>query len=672
MSLGPAGSRRSVSPASSGRSSPVPRTPRRPIEDGLYKKDKNFRRYASGVERALSLFDTAQQEWADYISFLGRLLKAIQAHPKEINIVPHHTTIATRLAQCLNPSLPSGVHQKTLEVYEYIFSMIGRTGLSRDLHLYFPGLSSVLTFAALSVRAPFFSLLDRYIFALDAPVLRPALKSIVLCLLPGLEDETSEDFERALQILDRSRDAVGSQGEKDNNYHDNAGDYYFWQCFFLASVTNPSRRQGALAFLVRKLPKLVVHPGQDSSIVKDEGFRNEGYREGLSAVAAAVITPEPGLLIRCFEAGLSDKQVLIQRGFLDLLVSHLPLSSPVLQKIVCSDDLERLVVAAAGVVARRDMSLNRRLWTWFLGPEITAADRDSQPNSPVEERKAILGDGVSSKRAEYFRCFGFQPLAHCVKRMLQQENSVAAERARPFRICLSLMDRWEVGSLLVPEIFIPAMNSAFSYSETATKDQLDEVLRSASIFFDGVESGLIWSGLARLVEGAFTAGPTEQQRALRDLKLVKFILVTFNVREEDMITIHAPLLALLLSINLTELSVLQPPEVRDMSEKTFSLALSVLALLVQLIPERAFKTSASLGEGVPVQDRPTQPPQNDNVPARIHAFYSKNLGNLDATPPPLPSGDVDGILLRSAAHLLSHTLRNVTAHSETETGTYIL
>lgn len=41
----------------------------------LYKKDKSFRRYALGVERTLALWDTAQQEWADYISFLGRLLK---------------------------------------------------------------------------------------------------------------------------------------------------------------------------------------------------------------------------------------------------------------------------------------------------------------------------------------------------------------------------------------------------------------------------------------------------------------------------------------------------------------------------------------------------------------------------------------------------------------------
>lgn len=42
---------------------------------GSLKKDKNYRRYASSVERALSLFDNALQEWADYISFLSRLLK---------------------------------------------------------------------------------------------------------------------------------------------------------------------------------------------------------------------------------------------------------------------------------------------------------------------------------------------------------------------------------------------------------------------------------------------------------------------------------------------------------------------------------------------------------------------------------------------------------------------
>ncbi|KAA8613414.1 Cellular morphogenesis regulator DopA [Pyrenophora tritici-repentis] len=63
------------SPTASGRSSPAPWSARNATEEPLYKKDKGFRRYAAGVERALALWDTAQQEWADYISFLGRLLK---------------------------------------------------------------------------------------------------------------------------------------------------------------------------------------------------------------------------------------------------------------------------------------------------------------------------------------------------------------------------------------------------------------------------------------------------------------------------------------------------------------------------------------------------------------------------------------------------------------------
>ena len=45
------------------------------LKVGGSRKDKGYRRYASNVERALSVFDSALQEWADYIAFIGRLLK---------------------------------------------------------------------------------------------------------------------------------------------------------------------------------------------------------------------------------------------------------------------------------------------------------------------------------------------------------------------------------------------------------------------------------------------------------------------------------------------------------------------------------------------------------------------------------------------------------------------
>lgn len=50
--------------------------------------------------------------------------KALQARPTGTSDIPHKFVVAKRLAQCLNPVLPSGVHQKTLEVYGYIFSVL--------------------------------------------------------------------------------------------------------------------------------------------------------------------------------------------------------------------------------------------------------------------------------------------------------------------------------------------------------------------------------------------------------------------------------------------------------------------------------------------------------------------------------------------------------------------
>ena len=47
-------------------------------------------------------------------------------------VIPHSDTVATRLSQSLNPALPSGVHQKALEVYAYIFSVIGVRGAADD------------------------------------------------------------------------------------------------------------------------------------------------------------------------------------------------------------------------------------------------------------------------------------------------------------------------------------------------------------------------------------------------------------------------------------------------------------------------------------------------------------------------------------------------------------
>jgi hypothetical protein len=39
--------------------------------------------------------------------------------------IPRKLIVAKRLAQCLNPALPTGVHQRALDVYAHILAVLG-------------------------------------------------------------------------------------------------------------------------------------------------------------------------------------------------------------------------------------------------------------------------------------------------------------------------------------------------------------------------------------------------------------------------------------------------------------------------------------------------------------------------------------------------------------------
>jgi len=60
---------------SSGRASPVNPRLRQRDDEGPRTKDKAYKRWALIIERVLATYDQSVDEWADYISFLGRLLK---------------------------------------------------------------------------------------------------------------------------------------------------------------------------------------------------------------------------------------------------------------------------------------------------------------------------------------------------------------------------------------------------------------------------------------------------------------------------------------------------------------------------------------------------------------------------------------------------------------------
>ncbi len=501
------------------------------------------------------------------------------------------------------------------------------------------------------------SIFENFFLALGPETLRPALKAIVLALLPGLEEETSEEFERTLNILNSLKDIVGREGKTNANSLDASGDQYFWQCLFLASITSPSRRQGALAYFIRHLPRLgpVLDIDGTQSRMNSDSAPNAKEKE-LSGAIQAVASPEPGLLIRCFAAGLQDEQLLVQRGFLDLLVTHLPLRSHVLHQKVSPEDLERLIAAAATVVARREMSLNRRLWTWFLGPEPAVGMRDSIPNSPTSPESNEIVASLRSLRdtqVAHFERHGLSPLVQSIRRMIDNGNATSLEKARPFRICLSMMDRWEIGGLVVPRVFLPAMESAWRYQKIATsRDSFIEVLRSASVFFDGVESDLIWGEITKLLLKSFDDLKKDHNKEIAQdrLDLVLFIVTRFNVREEEMVVVHMPMVALVLLATVQAyLENLQDDVANTELVRT---ALKIVSHLLDLVPERAFAQDASSESETEHTDLIIRHPVKE-----VQKFYGEST-TTDSAHPPITGSTIASSLLRIAIQLVTEGLHS--------------
>ena len=123
------------------------------------------------------------------------VLQVLSNHVK-YPVIPKRVTIGKRLAQCLHPALPTGVHLKALETYDIIFRCIGTQRLASHLFTYSAGLFPLMAFAAMNVKPVLLQLYETHFVPLGVHI-KPALTGLLMGILPGLE-EGAEYFDRCV------------------------------------------------------------------------------------------------------------------------------------------------------------------------------------------------------------------------------------------------------------------------------------------------------------------------------------------------------------------------------------------------------------------------------------------------------------------------------------------
>lgn len=124
--------------------------------------------------------------------------------------------------------------------------------------------------------------------------------------------------------------------------------------------------------------------------------------------------------------------------------------------------------AVTGVVLRRDLSLSRRLYTWLLG---SSDSPDSQMAHLREHGLDLLRSALKvSLLAPVSLTIGLIMMGQMD---MDAQSSDTADRQRPFKIFISLLDKWEIGSPLTEVLVL----DAFSALQTSLRpdDDHDEV-----------------------------------------------------------------------------------------------------------------------------------------------------------------------------------------------------
>ncbi|NWY71245.1 DOP1 protein, partial [Erithacus rubecula] len=433
--------------------------------------DSKYRNYVAAVDKALKNFEYSS-EWADLISALGKLNKVLQNNAK-YQVVPKKLTIGKRLAQCLHPALPGGVHRKALETYEIIFKIIGPKRLAKDLFLYSSGLFPLLANAAMSVKPTLLSLYEIYYLPLGK-TLKPGLQGLLTGILPGLE-EGSEYYERTNTLLEKVASAVDQSA--------------FYSALWGSLLTSPAVRLPGITYVLSHLNRKLS--------MEDQLY---------------IIGSDIELMVEAVSTSVQDTSVLVQRSTLDLILFCFPFH----MSQATRPDMIRILSAALHVVLRRDMSLNRRLYAWLLGFDNNGAlvgPRSTRHSNPEEHA------------TYYFNTFSKEMLVQAMVGILQVngqgEESTLMQDLKPFRILISLLDKPELGPAILEDVLIEVFRTLYTQCKTELELQTEpsfnkdhtqlssklrenkktaELIKTANLLFNSFEPYYMWDYIARWFE----------------------------------------------------------------------------------------------------------------------------------------------------------------------------
>ena len=244
-------------------------------------------------------------EWSDLIKWLTGLKQLIEKFNSPISD-EQIVVISKRLSQCLYPSLPHGLHSKTLELYNIIISKQPST---KHIFILSFGLFQHFQYCAPQNKVQFLSLISENF--INKPDLTLLTSGLVACLLTGAGDK-QEILNKVLEMLDSFQETA------------------------------------------------ILHTAVWKFILKSRKFKNIGL---VFMQKRMHLYECRELVINSLLEALDDSSVINRRLALDIIKNYFPI-------VEKTQDITVLMYAVLKLITGKDHSLIRRLWEWAFPEEI--------------------------------------------------------------------------------------------------------------------------------------------------------------------------------------------------------------------------------------------------------------------------------------------------------------
>ena len=295
-------------------------------------------------DKILSQF-IAAKEWGDLLSILKGLITYIkkQIEKKEINLslLIDKVTISKRLAQCLNPQLPAGVHETALEIYEIILKDIlikNNNCLGESLGYYASGLFPFFQNASINNKKLYIDKIIKGIFCkLEHEELELCITGLLVSILPGLDDQ-NEDINKALKdVFNTFRNIISNR--------------IFFGVLWSIILRNPILRPSGMKYICEIIPNfqnyIKLNNDEKYKIVND-------YFPMLNT-----------MILNALCSVIEDEDVITIRLGMDFLISRFPLNEE--NTLLDDDEKTNLLISVLKLYIKNEYSTTRRLSNWLLG-----------------------------------------------------------------------------------------------------------------------------------------------------------------------------------------------------------------------------------------------------------------------------------------------------------------